>query len=57
MSKNYDVAVVGATGLVGETMIEILESRGFPVGRLYPLARAYIHGNDRSEGLFDSAIW
>jgi len=38
MSKTYDVAVVGATGLVGETMIEILEQREFPVGKLYALA-------------------
>ncbi len=36
--KTYDVAVVGATGAVGEAMIEILESRDFPVGKLYPLA-------------------
>lgn len=35
-----DVAVVGATGAVGECMIEILEQREFPVGRLYPLASA-----------------
>ncbi|MEP1472183.1 MAG: aspartate-semialdehyde dehydrogenase [Halieaceae bacterium] len=38
MSKLYDVAVVGATGAVGETMISILEERDFPVGNLYPLA-------------------
>jgi aspartate-semialdehyde dehydrogenase len=38
MSKTFDVAVVGATGLVGETMIEVLEERRFPVGRLYALA-------------------
>jgi len=38
MSRLYDVAVVGATGAVGETMISILEERDFPVGRLYPLA-------------------
>jgi aspartate-semialdehyde dehydrogenase len=38
--KTIDVAVVGATGAVGETMIEILEERKFPVGRLYPLASA-----------------
>ncbi len=38
MSKQYDVAVVGATGAVGETMIEILEQRDFPVRNLYPLA-------------------
>jgi len=38
MSRTFDVAVVGATGAVGETMIAILEQRNFPVGRLYPLA-------------------
>jgi aspartate-semialdehyde dehydrogenase len=38
MSKTYDVAVAGATGAVGETMISILEERNFPVGKLYPLA-------------------
>ena len=38
MSETYDVAVVGATGAVGETMISILEEREFPVGELYPLA-------------------
>ena len=38
MSKLYDVAVVGATGAVGEAMIAILEQRNFPVGNLYPLA-------------------
>lgn len=44
MSKTYDVAVVGATGAVGETMIRVLEERNFPVGTLYPLA------SERSEG-------
>ena len=38
MVKTVDVAVVGATGAVGEAMIEILESRDFPVGTLYALA-------------------
>lgn len=38
MSKTYDVAVVGATGAVGETMMAILAERKFPVGKLYPLA-------------------
>ncbi|WP_367155400.1 aspartate-semialdehyde dehydrogenase [Methylomonas sp. HYX-M1] len=38
MSKTYDVAVVGATGAVGETMISILEERNFPVGNVYALA-------------------
>ena len=38
MSELYDVAVVGATGAVGETMIAILEERDFPVRNLYALA-------------------
>lgn len=36
--KTYNVAVVGATGAVGETLISILEERKFPVGQLFPLA-------------------
>ena len=40
MTKLYDVAVVGATGAVGETILSILEERNFPVGNLYPLASA-----------------
>jgi aspartate-semialdehyde dehydrogenase len=38
MSNMIDVAVVGATGAVGEAMIAILEERNFPVGKLYALA-------------------
>ncbi len=38
MNKEVDVAVVGATGAVGEAMIDILEQRQFPVRHLYPLA-------------------
>jgi aspartate-semialdehyde dehydrogenase len=38
MSKEFRVAVVGATGLVGETMIQVLEERGFPVAELHALA-------------------
>jgi len=38
VKDKYEIAVVGATGLVGETMIEILEQRDFPVGELYALA-------------------
>jgi aspartate-semialdehyde dehydrogenase len=40
MSDKYDVAVVGATGAVGETMLEILAERNFPVNNVYPLASA-----------------
>ena len=38
MSKTFDVAVVGATGAVGETMLEILHERKFPVGEVHALA-------------------
>jgi len=38
MSKTYNVAIVGATGAVGETMLAILEERNFPVGKVYALA-------------------
>ena len=40
MTKKYNVAVVGATGAVGETMLEILAERNFPVGEVYALASA-----------------
>ena len=40
MNREYDVAVVGATGAVGEAMISILEERKFPVRKLYALASA-----------------
>ncbi|HEX9263930.1 MAG TPA: aspartate-semialdehyde dehydrogenase [Candidatus Binatia bacterium] len=36
--EKYNVAVVGATGLVGEQMREVLEEREFPVGELRLLA-------------------
>ena len=38
MSKKYNVAVVGATGAVGEAMLEILHQRKFPVDTIYPLS-------------------
>ncbi len=38
MTKQVDVAVVGATGAVGEAMLEILHQRKFPVGKVYALA-------------------
>ena len=38
MSKTFDVAVVGATGAVGEAMLSILAERKFPVGEVYALA-------------------
>jgi aspartate-semialdehyde dehydrogenase len=38
MSKSYNVAVVGATGIVGEEFLRILEKRAFPLGSLKLLA-------------------
>src|SRR4030042_1517486 len=38
MGGTYRVAVVGATGGVGQQMVACLEERNFPVGRLVPLA-------------------
>ncbi len=36
----YDVVVVGATGLVGRKILEVLEQRSFPVDRIVPVASA-----------------
>lgn len=36
--KEYSVAIVGATGVVGSTLIELLEKRDFPVKDLHLLA-------------------
>lgn len=38
MTKAYKVAIVGATGVVGREMINVLEERAFPVSELVPLA-------------------
>ncbi len=38
MAKSFDVAVLGATGAVGEAMLSILAERKFPVRRVYALA-------------------
>lgn len=38
MSRSFRVAVVGATGLVGDTMIKVLGERNFPVSELHALA-------------------
>jgi aspartate-semialdehyde dehydrogenase len=40
MAQKFNVCVLGATGLVGKTIIEILQQRNFPIDTLYPLARA-----------------
>ena len=50
MSKKVDVAVVGATGAVGETMLDLLHQRKFPVGKVYALASERSAGNTVSFG-------
>ncbi|MGQ3892446.1 aspartate-semialdehyde dehydrogenase [Legionella sp. CNM-4043-24] len=38
MSRRLNIAVVGATGAVGEAMLTVLQERNFPVDKIYPLA-------------------
>lgn len=38
MNKKYNVAVVGATGAVGEIMLSVLKERKFPIDKIYALA-------------------
>ena len=45
MNKKYDVAILGATGAVGEAMISILEQRNFPVNKIFPLASSRSAGS------------
>jgi aspartate-semialdehyde dehydrogenase len=46
--KVHDVAVVGATGLVGRAMVKVLEERKFPVNRLVLLASQRSAGKELS---------
>ena len=46
--SGYNVVVVGATGLVGETIISILEERNFPLENMVPLASARSLGKEVS---------
>jgi aspartate-semialdehyde dehydrogenase len=56
MTKLWNVAVVGATGLVGSTMLSILEERKFPVGQLFPLASSKSVGKTLRFGGRDIAV-
>ena len=38
MKDKHNIAVVGATGVVGEAILEILAERKFPLGEIYALA-------------------
>ena len=46
MSKNFNVAVVGATGAVGETMLSILAEREFPVANIHAIASSRSAGTE-----------
>lgn len=48
MAKKYDVAVLGATSLVGEAMLEHLSARDFPLGKLYLLSPSLSVGDEIS---------
>ena len=55
--KTFDLAVVGATGAVGEALLDILAERKFPVGQVYALAsersaggRVQFNGRDLTVG-------
>jgi len=62
MAQKFDVCVLGATGLVGKTIIEILEERDFPINKLYPLASArsageFIDFNGESIEVLDADLF
>lgn len=46
MAKKYNVAVVGATGAVGEVMLSILAERDFPIGEIVALASSRSAGKE-----------
>ncbi len=50
MSEKIDIAVVGATGVVGEAMLEILAQRKFPAGKVHALASERSVGKTVSYG-------
>jgi aspartate-semialdehyde dehydrogenase len=56
MSDNFDIAVVGATGVVGEALLEILSARNFPVGKVYALASERSVGKKVDFGLGHSIL-
>jgi aspartate-semialdehyde dehydrogenase len=51
MSRQYRVAVVGATGVVGTTMLELLRERNFPAAEIVPFASERSAGRRLDGGL------
>jgi aspartate-semialdehyde dehydrogenase len=56
MSATYRVAVVGATGVVGTTMLELLRERRFPASEIVPFATAGSAGRELDGGLTVTAL-
>ena len=56
MSRDYRVAVVGATGVVGTTMLELLRERRFPAGEIVPFATERSAGRQLDGGLTVRAL-
>lgn len=50
MDKRYNIAIVGATGAVGEALLTLLAERDFPVGELVALASARSAGEELRYG-------
>ncbi|BBQ82930.1 MULTISPECIES: aspartate-semialdehyde dehydrogenase [Enterobacteriaceae] len=60
MSEGWNIAILGATGAVGEALLETLAERQFPVGDIYALARAdsageHLRFNGKSVRVQDAA--
>ena len=51
MTRGYRVAVVGATGVVGTTMLELLRERRFPASEIVPFATERSAGRELDGGL------
>jgi aspartate-semialdehyde dehydrogenase len=56
MSRQYRVAVVGATGVVGTTMLELLGERNFPAAEIVPFASERSAGRRLDGGLTVRAL-
>ena len=46
----YNIAIIGATGNVGQETLKILDERKFPIDKLFPLASARSAGKEISFG-------
>ncbi|KLR28373.1 aspartate-semialdehyde dehydrogenase [Enterobacter kobei] len=62
MSEGWNIAILGATGAVGETLLETLAERQFPVGDIYALARTdsageHLRFNGKSVMVQDAAAF